>query len=64
MIGTERGTKTNTIHGRGRVITSLAITMVFQSINAQMITLPFDTHVNYKKSRNSAKNRTRLEQLS
>lgn len=36
MIGTEKGTR------RGRGITSLAMTMVVQNIDAYINTLPFD----------------------
>ena len=42
VIGTEKWTKKNTGHARGRVFTSLPMTIIVKSVGAYITTLPFD----------------------
>lgn len=58
MIGTEKGTR------RGRGITSLAMTMVVQNIDAYINTPPFDLRCKLQEITQSCSYPARLEQLS
>lgn len=42
VIGTEKWTKKNTGHARGRVFTSLPMTIIVKSVDAYITTPPFD----------------------